>query len=138
MARTVISLASLQDTEYLAKELALKLKPGDVLAFFGDLGSGKTTLIKYIVSFLDYPKTQVTSPTFNYLNIYDAKLPLYHFDLYRFEGDKDFLQKGFDEYFDLEGVCLIEWAEKIPSLLPEKTIKIHLSYSQGERICQVD
>lgn len=138
MARTIIELSSLDETHGFAKTLAKELLPGDVLAFYGDVGAGKTTLIKSIVSTFGYPKSEVTSPTFTYLNIYNANLPIYHFDLYRFENEEEFLQKGFDEYFEANGLCLIEWAEKIPSLLPKNTKKLFLEHKEGARACFVE
>lgn len=135
MARTVISLSSLQDTRDFAKNLTKNLQPGDIYAFFGDVGAGKTTLIKNMLSFLNYPEAEVTSPTFTLLNIYPTTPIIYHFDLYRFQTENDFLKKGFDEYFDLDGVCLIEWAEKIPHLLPKRAKKIHLTHHEGKRSC---
>ena len=138
MARTIIELSSLDETDRFGKTLAKELRPGDVLAFYGDIGAGKTTLIKSIVSSFSYPKSEITSPTFTYLNIYNAKLPIFHFDLYRFENEEEFLQKGFDEYFEANGICLVEWAEKIPSLLPKNTKKIFLKHKEGARACFVE
>lgn len=133
-----IFLLSLTDTEKLGKAISEELKPSDIVVFYGQVGAGKTTLIKSIVSHLEYPKEQVTSPTFSYLNIYQATIPVYHFDLYRFKSETDFLQRGFDEYFDKEGICLIEWAENIPSLIPENAKKITLEHHKEGRICLID
>jgi len=134
-----IFLSSLKETEQLGKKLAKTISPSDVFAFFGEVGAGKTTLIKSIVNSLGYPIEDIVSPTFTYLNVYEtASISCYHFDLYRFESESDFLQKGFDEYFDMEGICLIEWAEKIPNLLPDKTKVIRLKHSDKGRICIID
>jgi tRNA threonylcarbamoyladenosine biosynthesis protein TsaE len=98
-----------------------------VICFFGNLGAGKTTLIKGIVSELTgIDIRMVNSPTFNYVNIYEGVKTLYHLDLYRLTGAKDFLEHGFDEYFDK--FCCIEWGEKIKSILPPKNILITIKY----------
>lgn len=118
---------SLDDTKKIGKEIAKNLNRKDVVAFFGELGSGKTTLIKTIVSELNRTKEiDVCSPTFSYLNIYPGSIDVYHFDLYRIKNNDQFLAMGLDEYFFKDGICLIEWAEKITSLLPPKTNVIHM------------
>lgn len=142
MARPILEnslfLPTLKDTEYLGSELSKDLKKNDLMAFFGEVGAGKTTLIKSIVSALGFSKNEVTSPTFTYMNIYEGIIPIFHFDLYRINNENDFLEKGFDEYFDNEGICLIEWAEKIPLLLPKHTKKIYLSHlPKGGRLCKI-
>jgi tRNA threonylcarbamoyladenosine biosynthesis protein TsaE len=134
--RTVITLNTLTETEKLGKNLAKNLQPSDVLAFYGPIGSGKTTLIKAIITSLGFPRNQITSPTFIYLNIYPLLVPCYHFDLYRLTNEKQFYQKGFAEYLEHNGICFIEWAEKIPTTLPMNTKKIYLGYDQqGVREC---
>lgn len=84
-----------------------------IFAFDGDLGSGKTALIKALATGLGYSQHQVQSPTFSYLMSLDDLTPLHHFDLYRLKSVKDFEELGFEEYLDLPGICCIEWAEKI-------------------------
>ena len=119
---------SLQDTFEIGRQIAQDLKANDVVALVGELGAGKTTLIKGILH--DVPI--VASPTFTYLNIYPRTLPVYHFDLYRISSEVDFIALGFEEYLENDGVCLIEWAENIIELLPKRTsfIKIwHLTES---------
>lgn len=129
---------SVEETKQIAKILAGKLKPGQVVAFLGELGAGKTSFIKGLVSELNsMPEDDICSPTFTYLNIYHGKITVYHFDLYRIKNDKQFLAMGFDEYFDKNGICLIEWSEKITSLLPSKTIVIHLIEKEKENERQI-
>lgn len=106
------------------------LTSNSIVAFFGELGAGKTTFIKGLVS--AHSSDTVTSPTFTYLHIYPGTLPIYHFDLYRLRSDKDFTDLGFGEYFQSEGICLIEWSEKIDLLLPKKTIRITLEHRGGD------
>lgn len=124
-----------EETKRAGRELAKQLKPNSVLAFRGELGAGKTTFIKGLISEIaDLPENTVVSPTFCYLNIYPGgRLTVYHFDLYRLKDEQDFLKLGFHEYLNAEGICCIEWAEKIPSLLPLHTQKIELLYESAEK-----
>ena len=116
---------SAEETEQFGHKLAQQLKPGDVLSFFGDLGSGKTTLIKGICKGLEV-KADITSPTFTFIHEYSGRLQVYHFDFYRIANSHEVWELGCDEYFYGEGICLIEWADRIPDLLPENRIEIHL------------
>jgi tRNA threonylcarbamoyladenosine biosynthesis protein TsaE len=75
----------------------------------------------------------VTSPTFVYLNIYEGKLPVYHFDLYRLHDADEFLGMGFDEFFEAGGICCVEWSERIEPLLPTPRVEIHLSAPHPEQ-----
>ncbi len=116
---------SAEETEQFGYKLAPQLKPGDVLAFFGDLGSGKSTLIKGICKGLGV-EADITSPTFTLIHEYSARLPVFHFDFYRIANSHEVWELGSDEYFYGEGVCLIEWADRISDFLPENRIEIHL------------
>ncbi len=124
-----------EETAEFGAKFAKKLEMGDIVALHGDLGAGKTTLAKAIVSQIaGVSKREVQSPTFTYLNIYDTTLPIYHFDLYRLKNEEAFIQLGFLDYLEEEGICLIEWAERIEPLLPQKTIHVRLSYvEEGKR-----
>lgn len=128
----IIISKSCEDTAALGKSLADKIKPGTVIALIGDLGSGKTTLTKAIAEGLSV-KEQVTSPTFTIVREYKSgRLPLYHFDVYRIGDSDDMFEIGFDEYLYKDGVCIVEWAEKVEALLPEEAIKIHIDYGDNE------
>lgn len=119
------------ETQKIAKELANTLQKGDVLALHGDLGAGKTTFVKAAASLLA-PNALVQSPTFTYLNIYEASPPLFHFDLYRLQSEKKFIEMGFLDYLHSEeGVCFIEWPECIEALLPKKTKHVRLSHTEN-------
>ncbi|MCH9608674.1 MAG: tRNA threonylcarbamoyladenosine biosynthesis protein TsaE [Chlamydiales bacterium] len=121
-------VTSAEQTIAFGRELALSLPKDATLCFFGDLGAGKTTLIKGIVETLSsIPIDEVTSPTFTYLNSYGL---VHHFDLYRMENEEQFLKMGFDEFLG-EGICCIEWSEKIPSLIPKEAYRVKISY-EGE------
>jgi tRNA threonylcarbamoyladenosine biosynthesis protein TsaE len=126
---------SADETIALGKKVGAKLKPGDILAFYGDLGSGKTTMIKGICIGLGVKEQDIVkSPSFIMINEYQGKFPIYHIDLYRTKNLEEILSIGFDDYLYGEGVCLIEWAEKAEGQLPENIIKIELeAVSQTER-----
>ncbi len=117
---------SAQKTLGIGKLISRKLKKGDIVCLFGDLGSGKTVLTKGICLGLGVNKYKVTSPTFVILRQYKGKLPIYHFDLYRLSGPEDILDLGYEEYFFDEGVSVIEWADKLGQLLPKEFLKIRL------------
>ncbi|NGX57171.1 MAG: tRNA threonylcarbamoyladenosine biosynthesis protein TsaE [Chlamydiae bacterium] len=123
-------LNSVEETLSFGQDLAKQLPEGSILCFEGDLASGKTTMIKGIVSgMMDYPQDQVNSPTFVYLNIYEGDRIVYHFDLYRLEDPDEFLAMGFDELLDEGGVtCCIEWPERMAPYLPKPYIKVKLEH----------
>lgn len=133
---TKIITTSSEDTMQFGATFAQSLQKGSIVAFFGDLGSGKTTFIKGLVKALaKNKKVNVNSPTFIYLNIYNLKYPIYHFDLYRIKNKNHFFAMGFEEYLSSDGICLIEWAENIKEILPKNTIIIkmkHLKENQRE------
>jgi len=115
------------ETLEVGKVIARSLPKTATLCFFGDLGAGKTTLIKGIATELTgISPHEINSPTFTYLNIYEGTETLHHFDLYRLSGPDDFLARGLDEY--LEGLCCIEWAEKIEAILPKEKRLIKIQY----------
>jgi len=105
----------------IGKDLASSLKSGDVVALFGELGSGKTTFIRGICQFFSIPQW-VKSPSFVIVREYPAPIPIYHIDLYRITDDFAEL----DDYLNLDGIILIEWAEKVEDHLPDQTIRIKL------------
>lgn len=128
--------SSEEETHEIGRAIAKMLQSGDAVCFSGDLGAGKTTLIKGIAAELaQISPHAVNSPTFTYLNIYEGATSVYHFDCYRLENESAFLEKGFDDYFG--ELCLIEWPERISGLLPIKRIQITIeSLSETKRkIC---
>ncbi|NGX50789.1 MAG: tRNA threonylcarbamoyladenosine biosynthesis protein TsaE [Chlamydiae bacterium] len=123
---------SADETLEVGRSIAKMLPKATPLCLFGELGAGKTTLIKGFASELTgIDPLEVNSPTFTYLNIYEGSETLYHFDLYRLTGSEDFLSRGFDEYF--EGVCCIEWAEKIEAILPKGRALLKIRYLGEEK-----
>ena len=123
----------------MAQDLAPTLKKGAILAFFGDLGTGKTTFIRYLSELLSGVAPEiVTSPTFQYLNIYNGQQDIFHFDLYRLQNSTDFIHMGFDEMLLGDGICCIEWAERIKDILPDETISITITHAENEsRLIQI-
>lgn len=106
-----------------SEKLGSLLQPGDVLALEGDLGAGKTTFTKGLAKGLDI-KRNVNSPTFTIIKEYHGRLPLYHMDVYRVEDS--FEDLGFDEYFDGNGVTVVEWAHLVKEQPPEELLTIYL------------
>ena len=100
------------------------LQPGDFLNLNGDLGAGKTLLVKGIGMGLAISPASITSPTFSIINEYTGKYPLYHFDLYRLEDDLDLEQIGYIEYFYGSGISVVEWGNLFVSHLPEERLDL--------------
>lgn len=127
---------SVSDTLKLGRIVAKRLKKGDIICLYGKLGSGKTVLSKGIAWGLGLPIDKVISPTFVLIRQYpNARLPLYHFDLYRLGLFKEITALGYEEYFYGEGVSVIEWADRLGCLLPEEYLKIQLSITSDKRRC---
>ena len=112
-----------EDTKRFGQLLAKNLKPGDVVALIGDLGTGKTALTKAVATGLGVTE-MITSPTFTIINEYEGRLPLYHFDVYRISCEEEMEDTGYEDYFYGEGVCLVEWAELVKDLIPADAIWI--------------
>ena len=136
--KKVFTTHSAAQTHALGAALGRLLAPGDVVAFHGDLGSGKTCMIQGVCEALqvaDY----VTSPTFILINEYAGQcracdLPIYHFDLYRLGSVDELEELGAEEYFYGHGVCLVEWAERAGGLLPARCCHVWLEHGEaGER-----
>ncbi len=133
-----IIIRSEADTKAFGYELAESLKPGTVLALIGNLGTGKTTLTKYIAEGLGVTE-MLTSPTFTIVKeYYSGRLPLYHFDVYRLESAAQLFEIGAEEYFYGCGVSIVEWADQVAEILPDETLCIFIEYgeNEGERIYQ--
>ncbi len=116
-------------TERYAAKLARSLEPGTVLALVGELGAGKTCFVRGLARGLGVPSdVPVTSPTFAVMNTYhEGRLPLFHFDLYRLEELDELEAIGYRDFLGANGICVLEWADRIPEALPAETVWIHLS-----------
>lgn len=140
MGRIITSHAALE-TRQLGHELGQQLAPNSVVCFFGELGAGKTTFIQGLVAgATGCSPEEVNSPTFVYLNIYEGETNVFHFDLYRLRDEEEFVNMGFDEFFQAGGICCLEWSERIIELLPSECTSVrirHVSEHQREiEICQ--
>ena len=122
---------SAEQTIALGEKIGSFLHKGDVIALQGTLAAGKTTITKGIARSLGITE-EITSPTFTLISVYEGKVPLYHMDVYRLEGGEDFSDLGPEEMLYGDGVCVIEWSEKVMSELPKKTIIIKLA-AEGEK-----
>ena len=116
-----------EGTVRLGEDLSKYLERGDVLALIGELASGKTTFIQGMMRGLHYTKS-VTSPTFTLVNEYDAIFPVIHIDCYREDNLNRWIKIGFHDYINAENIVIIEWADKIHSLLPNDYIQIGFTH----------
>ncbi|MDD7645644.1 MAG: tRNA (adenosine(37)-N6)-threonylcarbamoyltransferase complex ATPase subunit type 1 TsaE [Ruminococcus bromii] len=131
--------SSVSDTEKLAARLAEKLRGGEVIAFTGSMGMGKTAFTRGLVLALGGGDV-VSSPTFALVNEYETRLTVQHFDMYRVSGWDDLYSTGFFDYLDTDNVLVIEWSENIDGALPDNTIRIDIQKgeTETERIITID
>ena len=118
---------STDETFTFAEKLGKNSKPGSVYALCGELGTGKTIIAKGMAKGLGISE-EITSPTFNLMETYSSKIPMYHFDLYRIEAGEEFDHLNFEQFWESDGISIIEWAEKAKDRLPENTIFIFIEY----------
>ena len=130
-------LLSIKDSEHLAAEISKLFKQGDVIVLDGDLGSGKTTIIKLICA--QFNIWDVSSPSFSIVNEYSGIKKVYHFDFYRIKKIEELYDIGFDEYLsDQEAIIFIEWGNLMPEILPKEHFLIELRQnSLDERIIKI-
>ena len=135
---------TVEETLSLGEKLGREAKNGTVFALDGDLGAGKTVLTRGIARGMGLNEDDVCSPTFTIVNEYvetrdgrAAEVPLFHFDTYRLGGSDDFIDAGLDEYFDRDGVCVIEWSSVIDDLLPKNTVHIKITGTGDTRKIEV-
>lgn len=126
-----ITSKSPDETMKLGKKLATRLKPGSIVCLHGELGSGKTTLVKGLAEGLKLKQQKVKSPSFVLMNVYEGKLPLYHFDFYRLENLREIEEIGYEEFLYGNGISAIEWADKLQELYPKECLKIELSHASA-------
>nr|WP_312578814.1 tRNA (adenosine(37)-N6)-threonylcarbamoyltransferase complex ATPase subunit type 1 TsaE [Sedimentibacter sp.] len=128
-----IKVCNLEDTKLIGKIIARNLLKGTVLCLDGDLGAGKTTLTQFIAQEFGVDEN-ITSPTFTIIKEYEGVLPLYHMDVYRIDSDDDMYDLGYEEYIYSEGVCIIEWSQKISNMLPMNRINIYIQRTDDENM----
>lgn len=115
------------ETMAVGEAFAKTCKPGDVIALKGELGAGKTHFVKGFVRAFGLSSVTVTSPTFTLVQEYQGTLPVWHFDCYRVKDPKEILEIGAEEYFFDQGICIIEWPERILEVLPNHTLFVSLT-----------
>jgi tRNA threonylcarbamoyladenosine biosynthesis protein TsaE len=126
----VFHTSNTSETIRMGKRLGRLLQPGDVVALVGDLGTGKTQFIKGLAEGVGVGRaTYVSSPSFTLINEYPGRIPFYHIDLFRLESEKEAEGLGLEEYVRGNGITAIEWADKIPSLLPEALLLVKIHYT---------
>jgi tRNA threonylcarbamoyladenosine biosynthesis protein TsaE len=127
-------------TQELGGRLAQLLFPNAIVALVGPLGAGKTFLVRSIALGLGVTRGQlVTSPTFVLIQEYIGRLPIYHFDAYRLANPREFFDLGVSEYFEADGVCLIEWADRVEEHLPTEHLRITLhATAETSRVAELE
>jgi tRNA threonylcarbamoyladenosine biosynthesis protein TsaE len=129
-----IVTGSAKETIAWGELLAASLAPGDVILLYGELGAGKTCLVKGISGALGIDPNRVHSPTFIMVNRYEGRLPVNHVDLYRLEEGEDFADLGLDELFAGDGVTLVEWSERLPAVArPLPRLEVYLSHVSDDQ-----
>lgn len=129
--------SSPEETEAIGARLARVLSPGDVVAFSGDLGAGKTAFVRGLARGLEI-SGRVTSPTFTIVNEYEGgRLPLFHFDLYRLGSADELFDIGWEDYLDRGGVCAVEWSEQVADALPKDTVTVSLARHPDEETWRI-
>ena len=119
LSRTPVS------TKRLGAQLAQMLQPHDVIALVGQIGAGKTTFVQGIATGLGVPQENVTSPSFVLIKEYHGgRMPIFHADLFRLEGADEAMSMGLEECYQMPGVTVIEWANQVPSVMPEEFLEV--------------
>jgi tRNA threonylcarbamoyladenosine biosynthesis protein TsaE len=127
--KQVILTQSRQETIQLGKRVGMLLRSGDVVALVGELGTGKTHYIKGLAAGIGVERaSRITSPSFTLIHEYRGRIPFYHIDLFRLAVEEEAEELGLEEYFGRGGVTAIEWADRIPNLLPKELLWIELVY----------
>lgn len=120
-----------EETEQLGEQLGRTLRPGNVVAYRGDLGMGKTAFTRGLARGLGCT-CRVTSPTFTIVNEYSGALPLFHFDMYRLDSSDELFDIGWEDYLSRGGVCAVEWSERVEDALPEDALWVSFARGDGE------
>jgi tRNA threonylcarbamoyladenosine biosynthesis protein TsaE len=131
MQRISITSNSPKDTEKIGAAIAKFLNKGDIISLSGELGTGKTCLIRGMVGALGGGQN-VTSASFTLLSMYDASIPVYHFDAYRLDDPAQALYLGLDDYIFGDGITIIEWGDRISGILPDGCLFIEIEYLDDE------
>ena len=128
----IYTTRSAAETEQLGARLAALLRPGDVIAFRGGLGAGKTAFTRGLARGLGIEES-VTSPTYTLVNEYpQGRLPLFHFDMYRLRDAEELFDLGWEDYLDRGGVCAVEWSERVADALPAGTVTVDIARGETD------
>lgn len=114
-------------TNRLGELLARVLEPGAVVALIGNLGAGKTRLVRAVAEAAGVDRREINSPTFVLVHEYQGHFPIYHFDTYRLHGEHEFVSLGAEEYFAGDGVCFVEWADRVAGVIPADHLRIEIA-----------
>ena len=138
MSSITVSLPDEAATLRLGARLAAGIGPGRVLHLRGDLGTGKTTLVRGLLRALGEPG-RIKSPTYTLVELYSlSSLNLYHFDLYRFKDRTEWLNSGFREYFNADSACIVEWPERAGDLLSPPDLEVRIEFDGAGRRAFLD
>ena len=131
---------NVEETYRIGERLGSKLRSGDVVAYFGGMGMGKTTFTHGLATGLGINEKDVSSPTFAIVNVYGKNSELCHFDMYRVSSWDDLYSTGFFDYMDMGSVLCVEWSENIENALPDNTVRVTIEKGEGDddRIITVD
>jgi tRNA threonylcarbamoyladenosine biosynthesis protein TsaE len=130
LKKVIIQTKSAFETIRIGRSIGRHLRSGDVVALVGELGTGKTQFIKGLAAGVGVGRpTYISSPSFTLINEYPGRVPFYHLDLYRLEQEKEAEELGLEDYFQSGGITAIEWADRIPSLLPKEMFLIYFAYT---------
>jgi tRNA threonylcarbamoyladenosine biosynthesis protein TsaE len=134
-----VTVKSLEELPALASKITAEYST-KIIAFYGEMSAGKTTFIKALCVCLGVEPSEVCSPTYALVNEYEAKnnQRIYHFDFYRINDEVEAFDMGYEEYFYSDAYCFIEWSEKIPNLLPENILNIHIDCVGKARIFTIE
>lgn len=115
-----------KETQEAGEKLVQTLAPGSVVAMYGDLGAGKTAFVRGMTRGLEI-NFPVSSPTFNVVNEYPGKVPLFHFDMYRLGSADELFDIGWDDYLERGGICAVEWSENVEEAFEPGTVKVTIT-----------
>lgn len=126
-----------RETRELGQRLAKHVRPGMVLALYGDLGAGKTALVRGLAAGMGL-KARVTSPTFTIVNEYQGEIPLFHFDMYRLTGSEELFEIGWEDYLSGGGVLAVEWSENVEDAFDGSVVRIRIERGESESERRID
>ena len=135
---SILVVKNLNNLKYTAREILNITAPNRKFVFYGEMGIGKTTLIKALSLHLGV-RDIVNSPTFSIVNEYvtENKYKIYHFDFYRIKDENEAYDLGYEEYFRTNDYCFIEWPDRVPNLIEDNMVRIYMSFKQKKRLIDI-